>query len=75
MKKNKFKEHALDKGDFDQLAEEINTELSKPETEQKRGRIEKIVLEKIYPFYPEREITDDINKEWEKLKRTKEYKY
>jgi GT2 family glycosyltransferase len=62
MKECNFKQNNIPESEYDELASEINTELEKPKSEQELKKIEKLILEKIYPYYPERDVTDRIIK-------------
>lgn len=64
MKECNFKQNNIPEAEYDELASEINIELEKPRSEQELKKIERLILEKIYPYYPERDVTDRIvNKE------------
>jgi hypothetical protein len=58
MKQYKFKETPSTETEFDSLANIINQELEKPEAEQDLKKVEGMILEKIYPYYPEKDITE-----------------
>lgn len=57
MKECNFKQNNIPEAEYDELASEINTELEKPRSEQELKKIERLILEKIYPYYPERDVT------------------
>ncbi|TSC90988.1 MAG: hypothetical protein CEN90_715 [Parcubacteria group bacterium Licking1014_17] len=60
MKYCGFKQNNIPESEYDELAREVNAELEKPKSEQELKKIEKLILEKIYPYYPERDVTDKI---------------
>ncbi|MFA6131585.1 MAG: glycosyltransferase family A protein [Patescibacteria group bacterium] len=60
MAQNNFKPNELPETEYSELADEINRELSKLETARDFSRIERMILEKIYPFYPEKNITNKL---------------
>jgi hypothetical protein len=60
MKNCGFKQNNIPESEYDELAHEVNTELEKPKSEQELKKIERLILEKIYPYYPEKDVTDRI---------------
>lgn len=60
MTQNNFKPSEIAETEFNELATEINQELGKPEAERDYRKIERMALEKIYPFYPERDVTEKL---------------
>lgn len=66
MEKNDFKENDISKKEFNELAEVINKELAKPLAEQDAGRLENLIFEKIYPYYPEKDVTEYVETVLEK---------
>lgn len=60
MKDCGFKQNNIPESEYDELAREVNAELEKPKSEQELKKIERLILEKIYPYYPEKDVTDRI---------------
>lgn len=55
-----FKKNETSEKKYDELAQKINAELRKPENEWNVKGLEEMVLERIYPYYPEIDITNQI---------------
>jgi hypothetical protein len=60
MEEYDFKENNISSEEYDRLAQEINNELGKAREDQDTKRIEKSIEGLIYPYYPEKDITDKI---------------
>jgi|GEM_PF-1492767 len=60
MARNNFKQNELPETEYNELANEINQELGKIETDRDYRKIERTILERIYPFYPEKDIADRL---------------
>ena len=59
-----FKPNNISVEEYNEIANEINSELKKHHSEQELTKIQELILNKIYPYYPEIDVTEQIiNKE------------
>ncbi|NLC31067.1 MAG: hypothetical protein GX765_03380, partial [Candidatus Moranbacteria bacterium] len=66
MNKCNFKPNNISKEDYDELAGKVGAELQKHPSEQNINMLQNLILKKIYPFYPEIDVTDQISNKEEK---------
>ena len=60
MKEFNFEANNVSVEEYDNLASEVNTELGKPKAEQDMKKIQELIMDKIYPYYAQRDVTDQI---------------
>lgn len=58
-----FKSNNISVEEYNELADEINTELKKHHSEQELKKIQELILNKIYPYYPEIDVKEQIFRE------------